>query len=65
MMGLDTKGKQVGMKGQAVPSFGAGVDGDGNCNMILGLSFFVTLSNSLAIIPNTLMSSPSYGRMAV
>jgi len=38
------------MKGQTVPSFRAAVDGDGDCTMILGWSFFVTPSESLAII---------------
>ncbi len=35
---------------QAAPDFGAASDGDGDRNMILGNSFFVTPSDSLAII---------------
>lgn len=37
-------------KTQAAPDFGAASDGDGDRNMILGKAFFVTPSDSLAII---------------
>merc|ERR1712176_1244721 len=42
-MGVDVGGRKV-------PSFGAAADGDGDRNMILGSQFFVTPSDSLAII---------------
>jgi phosphoglucomutase len=38
------------MKGESAPDFGAASDGDGDRNMILGRDFFVTPSDSLAII---------------
>jgi phosphoglucomutase len=49
-MGVDIKGNPV--TGQAVepPAFGAAADGDADRNMILGRRFFVTPSDSLAII---------------
>jgi phosphoglucomutase len=50
MMGLDRKGEKIDVKGRKVPSFGAAADGDGDRNMILGTQFFVTPSDSLAII---------------
>lgn len=48
-MGLDKKGNKISVEG-AIPSFGAAADGDGDRNMILGTQFFVTPSDSLAII---------------
>lgn len=48
-MGLDRNGNKIDIEGD-VPSFGAAADGDGDRNMILGSSFFVTPSDSLAII---------------
>jgi len=50
LMGLDRKGAKVDVGGRKVPSFGAAADGDGDRNMILGDQFFVTPSDSLAII---------------
>jgi len=38
------------MKGGSAPDFGAASDGDGDRNMILGRDFFVTPSDSLAIL---------------
>ena len=38
------------MSGDGAPDFGAASDGDGDRNMILGRNFFVTPSDSLAII---------------
>jgi phosphoglucomutase len=38
------------MKGATAPDFGAASDGDGDRNMILGRDFFVTPSDSLAVI---------------
>jgi len=48
-MGLDKKGNKIQVDGP-IPSFGAAADGDGDRNMILGNQFFVTPSDSLAII---------------
>lgn len=49
-MGLDKKGHKIDVGGAKIPSFGAAADGDGDRNMILGTQFFVTPSDSLAII---------------
>jgi phosphoglucomutase len=48
-MGLDRTGAKIDVDGP-IPSFGAAADGDGDRNMILGTQFFVTPSDSLAII---------------
>ncbi len=48
-MGLDRKGNKIEVDGP-IPSFGAAADGDGDRNMILGTQFFVTPSDSLAVI---------------
>lgn len=48
-MGLDRKGAKIEVSGP-IPSFGAAADGDGDRNMILGSQFFVTPSDSLAVI---------------
>ena len=50
LMGLNSKGIPIEMSGKKVPKFGAAADGDGDRNMILGDYFFVTPSDSLAII---------------
>jgi len=50
MMGLNKKGDKIDVGDRDIPSFGAAADGDGDRNMILGSSFFVTPSDSLAII---------------
>lgn len=50
IMGLDKKGDKIDVGDRKVPSFGAAADGDGDRNMILGSQFFVTPSDSLAII---------------
>jgi len=50
IMGLDKKGQKIDTGDKAIPSFGAAADGDGDRNMILGSQFFVTPSDSLAII---------------
>jgi phosphoglucomutase len=44
----------------AAPDFGAASDGDGDRNMILGRHFFVTPSDSLAIIAANAMLAPGY-----
>jgi len=49
-MGLDREGNKIDVGGAKIPSFGAAADGDGDRNMILGTQFFVTPSDSLAII---------------
>ncbi len=46
--------------GQNAPSFGAASDGDGDRNMILGKHFFVTPSDSLAIIAANATLIPAY-----
>ncbi len=48
-MGLDKKGNKIDVNGP-IPTFGAAADGDGDRNMILGTQFFVTPSDSLAVI---------------
>jgi phosphoglucomutase len=48
-MGLNAKGEKIAVSGP-IPSFGAAADGDGDRNMILGTQFFVTPSDSLAVI---------------
>lgn len=47
-MGLDATGQPVAVENP--PAFGAAADGDGDRNMICGSQFFVTPSDSLAII---------------
>lgn len=49
-MGLDKKGNKIDVGDAKIPTFGAAADGDGDRNMILGTQFFVTPSDSLAII---------------
>jgi phosphoglucomutase len=52
-MGLTPTGQPaegVGADGSSIPSFGAAADGDADRNMILGRQFFVTPSDSVAII---------------
>jgi phosphoglucomutase len=48
-MGLNAKGEKINT-GKPIPSFGAGADGDADRNMILGSQFFVSPSDSLAMI---------------
>ncbi|RLN50581.1 hypothetical protein BBJ29_009307 [Phytophthora kernoviae] len=50
VMGVDAKGLPVLDQEQEPPSFGAAWDGDADRNMILGSRFFVTPSDSLAVI---------------
>jgi phosphoglucomutase len=49
-MGLDRKGMKIDVGGATIPDFGAAADGDGDRNMILGKQFFVSPSDSLAVI---------------
>jgi phosphoglucomutase len=46
--------------GEAAPDFGAASDGDGDRNMVLGNHFFVTPSDSLAIIAANAKLIPAY-----
>ncbi|GAB4121074.1 MAG: alpha-D-glucose phosphate-specific phosphoglucomutase [Sideroxydans sp.] len=48
------------MFGQNAPDFGAASDGDGDRNMILGQRFFVTPSDSLAVIAANATLAPGY-----
>ncbi|HUX65471.1 alpha-D-glucose phosphate-specific phosphoglucomutase [Sulfuricella sp.] len=48
------------MYGKEAPDFGAASDGDGDRNMILGRGFFVTPSDSLAIIAANAALAPGY-----
>ncbi len=48
------------MYGDAAPQFGAAADGDGDRNMILGTRFFVTPSDSLAILAANAHLIPDY-----
>lgn len=51
LMGLTSKGEAMPARaGVAVPFFGAAADGDADRNMILGNHFFVTPSDSLAVL---------------
>jgi phosphoglucomutase len=50
-MGLDANGNTIEVEDPtSIPSFGAAADGDGDRNMILGTQFFVTPSDSLAVL---------------
>ncbi len=46
--------------GPSAPDFGAASDGDGDRNMILGRQFFVTPSDSLAVIAANATLAPGY-----
>lgn len=48
------------MDGNNAPDFGAANDGDGDRNMILGKSFFVSPSDSLSIITDNYKLIPAY-----
>jgi phosphoglucomutase len=50
------------MFGDDAPDFGAASDGDGDRNMILGKRFFVTPSDSLAVLAANAQLAPGYGR---
>jgi phosphoglucomutase len=50
IMGMNKEGNKIDVGDAKIPSFGAAADGDGDRNMILGTQFFVTPSDSLAII---------------
>lgn len=48
------------MNGPAAPDFGAASDGDGDRNMILGADFYVTPSDSLAVLAANATLVPGY-----
>ena len=50
------------MGGANAPDFGAASDGDGDRNMILGRDFFVTPSDSLAVLAANATLAPGYSR---
>ena len=50
------------MWGADAPDFGAASDGDGDRNMILGRRFFVTPSDSLAVLAANATLAPGYAR---
>ena len=50
------------MNGGDAPDFGAASDGDGDRNMILGARFFVTPSDSLAVLAANATLAPGYSR---
>ena len=52
------------MFGEDAPDFGAASDGDGDRNMILGRHFFVTPSDSLALIAANAHRVPGYAKIA-
>lgn len=49
-MGLNKEGNKIDVGGKPIPSFGAAADGDADRNMILSSQFFVSPSDSLAMI---------------
>merc|ERR1719443_476133 len=49
-MGLNAKGEKIECATDAIPTFGAAADGDADRNMILGKQFFISPSDSLAMI---------------
>jgi phosphoglucomutase len=51
------------MFGEDAPDFGAASDGDGDRNMILGRNFFVTPSDSLAVLAANATLVPGYRRV--
>jgi len=48
--------------GAKAPDFGAASDGDGDRNMILGRNFYVTPSDSLAVLAANATSTPGYAK---
>jgi phosphoglucomutase len=49
-MGLNARGQKLDVDAASVPDFGAAADGDADRNMILGKQFFISPSDSLAMI---------------
>ncbi len=54
--------ERLSQPGPNAPNFGAASDGDGDRNMILGQRFFVTPSDSLAVLAANLHHLPGYSR---
>jgi phosphoglucomutase len=50
------------LRGPDAPDFGAASDGDGDRNMVLGRDFFVTPSDSLAVLTANATAVPGYAR---
>ena len=50
------------MFGANAPEFGAASDGDGDRNMVLGANFFVTPSDSLAVLAANATCAPGYAK---
>jgi len=50
------------LTGEAAPDFGAASDGDGDRNMILGRDFYVTPSDSLAVLAANATLCPGYAK---
>ncbi len=50
------------LQGDQAPDFGAASDGDGDRNMILGKDFYVTPSDSLAILAANAQKVPGYAK---
>ena len=48
------------MRAPDAPDFGAASDGDGDRNMVLGKNFFVTPSDSLAVLSDNVKLAPGY-----
>jgi len=61
-MGVDSKGVPVEGQDQEPPAFGCAWDGDADRNMILGKRFFVTPSDSLAIIAANAQVIPFFAK---
>ena len=66
IMGVDATGTALpGVNAKDVPDFGAAADGDADRNMILGRQFFVTPSDSVAIIAANAQRSIPYFKSGV
>lgn len=63
-MGLDSSGQPLQGEADAAepPTLGAAADGDADRNMILGRRFFVTPSDSLAVIAANAAAVPYFAR---
>merc|ERR1719221_2254688 len=59
-MGLNKEGNKIDTGGKAIPSFGAAADGDADRNMILSSQFFISPSDSLAMIVANADSIPQF-----
>jgi len=65
-MGVDATGAPLpGVDPKSVPDFGAAADGDADRNMVLGRQFFVTPSDSVAVIAANAQKSIPYFRAGI